>query len=69
MDNYTGNCDACNERPYDKENGDDVWIGCDKCPRWYHLQCTDIQFNPSEYYDFDVQNADFACIRCADKLR
>ena len=63
-DNNTGNCDACNKRPYDKENGDDVWIGCDTCPRWYHLQCTDIQYNSSEYYDIDVQKTDFSCVRC-----
>lgn len=35
-------CSACNEALVsDIEDDDEKNIGCDECPRWYHMKCTE----------------------------
>lgn len=54
-------CGIC-EEPLDSdaEDENEKNVGCDTCPRWYHMGCT--QFNGLKYSD--VQHKDFICDFC-----
>lgn len=55
-------CADCNlNLDSDTENNDEKNIGCDKCPKWYHLKCT--IFQGCAYSD--IQNSEFICKYCS----
>ncbi|KAJ8941790.1 hypothetical protein NQ314_010278 [Rhamnusium bicolor] len=55
-------CADCNlDLDSDTENNDERNIGCDKCPKWYHLKCT--IFQGCAYSD--IQNSEFICKYCS----
>ena len=37
-----------------------LWVACDSCDRWFHVQCTDID---SEDYD-NLDNVQWECNDC-----
>lgn len=39
-------------------------VGCDTCPKWFHLKCTSMK---ELAYD-DVFGLDFVCNSCKDKI-
>ena len=49
--------------PWDS-NGDDRWIQCDRCDKWYHLQCSGVDYCIDEYDDLDITAIDFLCENC-----
>ncbi|KAK5648048.1 hypothetical protein RI129_002940 [Pyrocoelia pectoralis] len=55
-------CSACNEDLIsDVEEDDEKNIGCDDCPRWYHMKCT-------EFYGLTYEEAstkDYICFICS----
>ena len=48
-------CPACKEQYNDDESA--IWVECQECASWYHVDCTDI---PPE----DVRTASFICDLC-----
>ncbi|XP_065363191.1 uncharacterized protein LOC135956584 [Calliphora vicina] len=58
-------CGTCKE-DLDTDAEDDGLknIGCDICPQWFHLKCTNLKELP---YD-DVMGIDFVCIACNDQI-
>lgn len=49
--------------PWD-EDGDDVWIQCDNCDQWYHLQCSGVDYDVAKYYELDADDINFICAAC-----
>ena len=41
--NYT--CPACSVK--ESDSADAMWVSCDICDKWYHVECTDIA--PDDY--------------------
>ena len=42
------------------------WVGCDQCPRWYHLGCSgDINLQEMAFNEEDLKNYIFICTMCA----
>ena len=58
-DNY---CSDCNKK-FDEE-GTDNWIKCDICPKWYHYQCSGLQYEEAEYDELDFDDVEFICPTC-----
>lgn len=57
-------CAHCNE-PYAKDDGN-RWIYCPVCKKWFHFQCSGVQYSEEDYYDFNiVALADFKCTDCS----
>lgn len=60
---FKQNCGICEEDlESDAENENEKNVGCDICPRWFHLGCT--KFVGLSYNE--VSNLDFACDFCDD---
>ena len=55
-------CAHCKE-PWDND-GDDRWIQCDRCDRWFHLQCSGVDYSTNDYDDVDIISIDFKCENC-----
>lgn len=56
-------CGICEEElESDTEYENEKNVGCDLCPRWYHLGCT--KFTGSSYSE--ISNLDFICDFCDD---
>ena len=55
-------CHHCNE-VWDYED-DNRWIVCDICDEKYHLQCSGLQYEASEYYEKDLEDENFYCDDC-----
>ncbi|CAO3633341.1 unnamed protein product [Mucor hiemalis] len=36
-------CPACSTKSTDAETGNEIWVECDACKRWYHAHCVGIQ--------------------------
>ena len=36
-------CQVCGDRYDDTQ---DFWVGCDRCPRWFHYWCVYLPHNP-----------------------
>lgn len=54
-------CTFCEEMLFsDAEDDENKNIGCDKCPRWYHLKCTDMS---DLTYD-DAAQKEYICDMC-----
>ena len=53
-------CHAC----YGEDGLDDGsnWIGCNRCPRWYHKTC--LSLNLEEMSDSEITSFDFVCKIC-----
>lgn len=57
-------CSACDEDlDTDAEDDHQKNVGCDTCPQWYHLKCT--EFKDLKYED--VINLDFVCQACKNQ--
>ena len=54
------NCWFCEQEDGERDDGD-IWIGCDHCDKWYHLQCSGIEYIEEEYYTLDVSSIEFDC--------
>lgn len=56
------NCATCLDPLIsDAEDEDDMNIGCDKCPLWFHMKCT-------EFYGISYEEAslkDYICFKCS----
>ena len=46
------------------ENGDDQWIVCDICSQTYHLQCSGVQYETSQYWSIQLDKVKFECEEC-----
>ncbi|KAJ8965350.1 hypothetical protein NQ314_004204 [Rhamnusium bicolor] len=55
-------CDICQDLESDTEIENEKNVGCDLCPRWYHLGCT--KFTGLSYSQ--ISNLDFTCDFCDD---
>ena len=55
-------CRHCEEE-WDYED-DNRWIVCDICDERYHLQCSGLQYEATEYNDIDLKDVDFYCDEC-----
>lgn len=54
-------CSSCNEELIsDTEDEADKNIGCDECPRWYHMKCTEFCGLPYS----EAANKDYICFMC-----
>lgn len=54
-------CADCTELlESDIEEDDEKNIGCDHCPRWYHMKCTEFIGNPYE----EAAELDYSCDYC-----
>jgi len=59
-----GECHCRNENETDDRRGD-RWIQCEDCKRWFHLQCSGVDYQKRDYYTFDVKGVvDFECTYC-----
>lgn len=56
-------CSRCNG--VYAEDGDDNWIQCDKCDKWYHYQCSGLQYDEEDYDELELEDADFVCSVCS----
>ena len=54
------NCWECEEEE-DGDRDDDRWVACDNCDKWYHLQCSGMQYVDEEYYTLDIDSITFEC--------
>ena len=54
------NCWTCEEEDGDRDDGD-RWLGCDTCEKWYHLQCSDFEYDDDDYYKIDLKSVKFRC--------
>ena len=52
-------CRECGEE-WD-ENGDGQWIACDICSQTYHSQCSCVQYETSQYWSIQFDEAEFEC--------
>ena len=61
----TNNCWECEqedgESDDDRDDDSDRWVGCDTCEKWYHLQCSGLQYPDDEYYTLDLEKITFEC--------
>lgn len=56
-------CSSCEtELISDTEENDLKNVGCDQCPRWYHLKCTSFKGNLYE----DICAKEFTCLLCKE---
>ena len=55
-------CKHCMQ-PWDV-NGDDGWIQCDRRYIWYHLQCSGVDYNISDYDELYITSIEFQCDNC-----
>lgn len=46
------------------EEDDNRWLLCDVCSKAYHLQCSGIQYQTADYYEFDIEGITFSCEDC-----
>lgn len=46
------------------EDGDDNWILCDKCDKWYHYQCSGLVYDEEDYYNLNLEGVKFICHEC-----
>jgi hypothetical protein len=49
-------------QPWDGD-GDDRWIQCDTCDKWYHLQCSGVDYNIKEYDTLKIGPLSFECCK------
>ena len=49
-------------QPWDRD-GDDRWIQCDLCDKWYHLQCSGVDYNIKEYDTLKIGPISFECCK------
>ena len=54
----------CGEEWDDKSN--DCWVVCDSCGNRFHLQCSGIEYETSDYWDIDLESMVFECESCID---
>ena len=52
-------CWACKDQFC--EEGDDNWIQCDNCDKWYHFQCSGLDYREEDYYTMDLSAMAFSC--------
>lgn len=50
-------CSKCDQK-YVKDS-DRVWVGCDRCEKWYHLECSGLDFDEDD--DLELENIEFEC--------
>lgn len=62
-DSNTVSSNACQycEELYDELEGDDVWLQCDECGKWFHLQCSGVEYETNDYYEIDISLVQFSC--------
>lgn len=54
-------CGMCNNELYSDVEDDEKNVGCDKCPVWYHLKCTEFV---GHAYD-EICDTPFTCFLCS----
>ena len=61
-----GVCDICERRQIPPQKHRPIfgkatvqWVGCDKCDRWYHQCCTELD------EDIEVSTIDYKCFHCS----
>ena len=59
-----GECDG--NYADDEENDGDRWVVCDnrECNGAFHLQCSGLDYETEEHWDFDIDNLSFKCQTC-----
>lgn len=61
-DNYCSDT-TCNGQ-FDSD-GSDNWIQCDKCNKWYHYQCSGLDYAEEDYDMLELETLDFNCMACS----
>ena len=46
-------------------DGSDNWIQCDKCNKWYHYQCSGLDYAEEDYDMLELETLDFNCMACS----
>ena len=57
----------CSDRDFGEEWDDennDGWVVCDSCSNRFHLQCSGIEDETSDYWDIDLESMVFECDSC-----
>ena len=52
-------CFECEEQFV--SDSDRIWIGCDHCDNWFHLECSGVDYEEGDYYDIDIESLPFRC--------
>ena len=64
-DDESNECNACGG----EEGQDDVdkWIGCNKCPRWYHKYCLSEDYENMSLEE--IKELNFICNFCSSSVK
>ena len=52
-------CFRCNGQF--EANSSRVWVGCDHCQNWFHLECSGLEYEEDDYHDLDIEALEFQC--------
>ncbi|XP_072179879.1 uncharacterized protein [Diadema setosum] len=55
--------DVCAECGGHFDNSDAQWVGCSHCPRWYHVECTNLSSMTME----EIEEVEFTCNACQNQ--
>ena len=65
IDDNMNECQACGRD--DEKDDAAAWIGCQKCPRWFHKWCINDSYSALSIKD--IAKLDFTCFECEKRIQ